>query len=85
MSDAVAGRAFRDAPDIHESAARLRQEIETHYSAAGLPIPPTLVDMITLTQNLASILAPLYADIHSTFTTPQHALLHHPQARLGEA
>ena len=68
-----------------ESAARLRQEIQRHYATVGLPIPPPLVDMITLTQNLASILAPLYLDIHATFTNPQLAVIHHPQIELGQA
>ena len=40
--------------------------------------------MITLTQNLASILAPLYLDIHATFTNPKLAVIHHPQIELGQ-
>jgi multidrug resistance protein MdtO len=85
MSDEVAGNVAQAAPDVQESAARLRQEIDKHYTASGLPIPPTLVDMITITQNLASILAPLYLDIHATFTNPQQAIIHRPQLELGEA
>jgi len=78
MSDEVAGKAAQAAPDVQESAARLRQEIEKHYTASGLPIPPTLVDMVTISQNLASIIGPLYADIHSTFANPQPGAMHYP-------
>ena len=85
MSDDVAGKATSTVPDIQESAAALRQEIHEHYERSGLPIPPPLSDVITLTRNLASIVAPLYVDIHTTFTNPQHAVMHHPQTRLGEA
>jgi len=48
-------------------------------------IPPPLADMITLTQNLASIVAPLYADIRSTFANAEQAALHRPEVQLGEA
>jgi multidrug resistance protein MdtO len=78
MSDEVAGKIAQAGPDVQESAARLRQEIEKHYTASDLPIPPTLVDMITITQNLASIIAPLYADIHSTFANSQRGAMHYP-------
>jgi multidrug resistance protein MdtO len=78
MSDEVAGKVAQAAPDVQESAARLRQEIEKHYTASGLPVPPTLVDMVTISQNLASIIGPLYADIHSTFANPQRAAMHYP-------
>lgn len=70
MADEVAGKASSIAPDVQESAARLRQEIQKHYAGAGTAIPPPLVDMITLTQNLASIIGPLYVDIHATFASP---------------
>ncbi|MGO9520444.1 MAG: hypothetical protein ACLPND_25685 [Candidatus Korobacteraceae bacterium] len=85
MADEVSGKVSRVAPDVQESAARLRQEIQRHYATVALPIPPPLVDMITLTQNLASILAPLYLDIHATFTDPQLAVIHHLQIKLGQA
>jgi len=34
--------------------------------------------MITISQNLASIIGPLYADIHSTFANPQAAVASYP-------
>jgi len=78
MSDEVAGKHPTAAPDIQQSAARLREEIERSY---GQSIPPTLADMITLTQNLAQVVAPLYDDIHATFSTPELAVVHHPHLR----
>lgn len=85
MSDDVSGKVTSAAPDIQESAAVLRQEIQNHYVQAGTSIPPPLADLITLSQNLASIVAPLYVDIHTTFKDPQHSVMHHPETRLGEA
>jgi len=84
MSDEVSGKAAGIAPDVEESANRLKEEIGKHYAAAGVPVPSSLVDMITISQNLAAIAAPLYADIHGTFTNPQVAVLHHPQMRPAE-
>jgi len=81
MSDEVSGAPGRMPPDVQKSASTLRQEIENHYAASGLPIPPALADMITLTRQLASIVVPLAADIHSTFATPTHARI--PSARPG--
>jgi hypothetical protein len=63
---------------------RLQQEINNYYQTSGVPIPPPLVDMVTLTQNRASIIAPLYMDIHSTFTNPDLAVVHHPQLKPQE-
>ena len=85
MSAEVCGSIPVAAPDIQASAMTLKEEIQAHYSASGSPIPPPLIDMITLTQNLASIVAPLSVDIHSTFTTPQVAAMHQPGVKLNEA
>jgi hypothetical protein len=40
--------------------------------------------MVTLTQNRASVIAPLYMDIHSTFTNPDLAVVHHSQLKPQE-
>lgn len=79
MSDEVCTGLTRVAPDVQESAAGLREEIQRYYAAAGVPMPSTFGDLIALTQNLASIISPLYADIHVTFTTPHLAAVHHPR------
>ncbi len=60
----IGGNAFSPAPDVQEAAARLRQEIQKYF---GSPLPPRPADVITLTQNLVSILVPLYVDIHGAF------------------
>ena len=85
MSDEVTGKAASAAPDIQQSAARLRQEIEQYYPASDKSIPPTLCDIITLTQNLASIVAPLHADIHATFVKLPSDAMRYRQPILGEA
>jgi len=83
--DDVAGKVSSGAPDVQQSAEALRQATRNHYEQSGVPIPLPLADMITLGQNLATIAAPLYADIHTTFTNPQHVLMHYPQTRLRAA
>jgi len=85
MADDVAGRTSSAVPDIQESAQRLQEEIKKYYEAEGRPVPPALVDMITLTQNLASIAGPLYEDIHATFMDPELAVVHHPHLRPQQA
>ena len=85
MSDDVKGRVSSRAPDVQQSAETLRLAIRNHYERLGMPIPLPIADMITLSQNLASIAAPLYADIHTTFTNPRYAIMHYPQTRLRAA
>ncbi len=85
MADEVAGKGAAAAPDVQASAQRLREAIQQHYQASGTPISPPLVDMITLSQNLASIIVPLYDDISRTYADPQGAAAYRPQLRLGEA
>lgn len=85
MSDDVKGRVSSTAPDVQQSAEALRLAIRNYYERLGMPIPLPIADMITLSQNLASIAAPLYADIHTTFTNPRYAMMHYPQTRLRAA
>ena len=85
MAAEVRGKAAAAVPDIQQSAARLEQEIRQQYADSGIAIPPSLVDIVTLAQNLASILVPLYADIHATFSSPEKVSLHHPQLEPKEA
>jgi hypothetical protein len=49
----------------------LQEEIRKYYAGRGIQISPQAPDVISLTENLASILSPLYQDIHSTFADPQ--------------
>jgi hypothetical protein len=59
--------------------------IQAQYAESGAPVPPPLIDMITLTQNLASIVAPLSADVRATFTNPQVAIPPNPEIGLNHA
>jgi multidrug resistance protein MdtO len=83
MADTVAGQISGAVPDVQQSALRLHEEIRNHYR--GTAIAPALIDMMTLTHNLASIIAPLYSDIHATFANPDLAVVHNPQLKPREA
>ncbi len=85
MSSEVGGSIPLATADIQASATTLKEEIEAHYSKSGSPVPPPLVDMITLTQNLASIAAPLSADVRAAFSNPQPAANPNPEIGLSEA
>jgi multidrug resistance protein MdtO len=71
MANEVSGKPVDAVPDIRLSAPRVQGEIHKYYKEHGLQIFPQASDVISLTENLASILAPLYEDIHSTFVRPQ--------------
>ncbi len=85
MADNVAGKPSSAAPDVRKSALRYQDEIKKYYEASGAPIPPPLLDMLTLTQNLASIITPLYEDVVRTFANPETAALHYPELKLRHA
>jgi multidrug resistance protein MdtO len=85
MADTVAGKGSGTVPDVQQSALRLQEEIKRYYEVSGAPTPLPLLDMLTLAQNLASIMAPLYKDIHATFMDPELAVMHHPQLKPREA
>ena len=74
MADDVAGRVSSKAPDVQLSAEALGREIRNHYEPSGVPIPLPIADTITLSQNLASIAAPLYADIPTHLHQPPSCL-----------
>ncbi len=54
-------------PEIRLSAERMQQKIRKYYQDLGKPIPPQASDIADLAMSIASVLAPLYEDIHSTF------------------
>jgi hypothetical protein len=60
----------------------VRQEVESYYAASGQAIPTTIADMVTLEQNLASIVTPLYEDVERTFGNSRTAGLHRPEPGL---
>jgi multidrug resistance protein MdtO len=66
MASEVSEKPAAAVPDLRMSATRFREEIRKYYRDLGTPVPPQASDLIGLTDNLASILEPLYEDIHST-------------------
>lgn len=84
MADEVSGKTSETVPDLAVSAARLEQEIRRYYGEPGLSITPEASDVISLTQNLASVLAMLHEDIHATFANREHATRQLSQSSFGE-
>jgi multidrug resistance protein MdtO len=66
MAKEVSGNPVDAVPDIRLSAARVQQEIRTYYHDLGVPVSPQASDVVGLAEGLASVLAPLYEDIHAT-------------------
>jgi multidrug resistance protein MdtO len=71
LANEVTRKPASPAPDIHEAAGHMRQEMVTYYQQRGEPVPPQASDLIGLADSLATILAPLYEDIHVTFAARQ--------------
>jgi multidrug resistance protein MdtO len=69
MASEVTGKPTDAVPEIRLSAARFREEIRKYYHNLGVLIAPEASDVADLAENLASILSPLYEDIHATFAT----------------
>jgi multidrug resistance protein MdtO len=85
LANEVSGKPVDAVPDIRLSAARLQQEINRHYQDLGVPVADQASDVMSLTESLASILAPLYEDIHATIAADKQVIGSLPQPRLGEA
>jgi multidrug resistance protein MdtO len=66
-------------PDIRLSAESVQQEIRKYYQDLGMPVSPQASDLIDLIESLASVLSPLYEDIHSTFATSLNTIGAGPQ------
>jgi multidrug resistance protein MdtO len=79
MASEVTGKPTDAVPEIRLSAARLWEEIRKYYHNLGIPIAPEASDVADLAENLASILAPLYEDIHATFVTAPKTTSIQPQ------
>jgi multidrug resistance protein MdtO len=69
LANEVSGKPIAAVPDIQSSAARLQQEIRKYYQGLDRTVSTEGTDMMGLTETLASILAPLYEDIHATFAS----------------
>jgi multidrug resistance protein MdtO len=66
-------------PEIRLSAERLQKKIEKYYQDLGKPISPQASDLADLAISLASVLSPLYEDIHSTFAIAPNLVEPAPQ------
>jgi multidrug resistance protein MdtO len=58
---------LQTAADIRLCAEKVRQEISGHYHDLDMPMSPQASDVVELIESLASVLSPLYEDIHATF------------------
>jgi multidrug resistance protein MdtO len=67
LASEVSGKPADPVPDIREAAADMRREMVNYYQERGEPAPAQASDLIGLADSLATILAPLYEDIHATF------------------
>ena len=56
-------------PDIRLSSERMQQKIRKYHQDRGEPMSSEAADLVDLAVSLASVLSPLYEDIHSTFAT----------------
>jgi hypothetical protein len=74
MANEVSGKPSGIVPDIQMSAARLEQEFRGYYKDLGIPLSSESSDVIELSESLASVLSPLYKDIHATFAASARAV-----------
>jgi multidrug resistance protein MdtO len=79
MADEVSGKPVGAVPDIRLSAERVQQEIQKYYHDLGVPVSPQAEDVVGLTESLASVLSPLYEDIHATFVASSTTAITQPQ------
>jgi multidrug resistance protein MdtO len=70
LANEVQGKPSDPAPDLQNAAQRLEKEIRNHYASLGVEVPSQGADMISLAESVASILSPLYQDIHITPLRP---------------
>jgi len=78
MASEVRGKPVDAVPDIRSSAERLQQIIRQYYKDNNSSVAPQASDVAGLAESLASVLSPLYEDIHLTFSSTRSA----DQARL---
>jgi multidrug resistance protein MdtO len=68
LANEMLGKTVVDVPNIQTSATHLQQTITNYYQELGTAVPPEALDVIELTENLSSVIAPLDADMHATFS-----------------
>lgn len=85
LADEIDGRAARPTADIEDCARTVEQEIRKYFESIGEPLPARAIDVISLTQTMASILKPLQQDIHEKVLQFRAEYGRLPQLREGEA
>ena len=70
----VSNKPAPSVPDIRLSAESVQEEIRKYYEDLGMPISPQASDLAGLIESLASVLSPLYEDIHSTFAASPNTI-----------
>jgi multidrug resistance protein MdtO len=88
LANEIIGKPVGNVPDIKSSATRLQQATKEYYQGFGAVVPPESLDVIELAENLSSVIAPLYEDIHatfasSTFTSPMRRFTSAGRSRLS--
>jgi multidrug resistance protein MdtO len=68
IANEVSGQPVDAVPDIRLSAATVQQAIRKYYQDLGVLVSPQASDVAGLVESIASILSPLYEDIHSSFS-----------------
>ena len=79
MANEVSEKPVSAVPDIRVSAERFQGEVRKYYKDLGVPVTPQASDIVGLTESLASVLQPLYEDIHSTFADASRTAQARPQ------
>jgi multidrug resistance protein MdtO len=74
LANEVSGKPSQPVPDLHAASQRLDQAVHTWYRQHGTSVPPEASDIAGLADSLATILAPLYDEIHATFASQRSAL-----------
>jgi multidrug resistance protein MdtO len=57
----------------------LQREVRKYYQDLGLLVSPEASDVADLAESIASVLSPLYEDIHSTFADASRTAQAQPQ------
>jgi multidrug resistance protein MdtO len=79
MASEVSGKPVDAIPDIRVFAERVKGEVRKYYQDLGVPVTSQASDLVGLTESLASVLSPLYEDIHSTFADASRTAQARPQ------
>jgi len=79
MASEVSEKPVDAVPDIRLSAERVQREVRKYYQDLRMPVSPQASDFAGLTESLASVLLPLYEDIHSTLADTSRTAGAQPQ------